>query len=78
MSTTATATAAPYARPDEVGLKICEALGLDPSLVQSLLLNINAGDPVFITVNRLLLVEDLDKIKTVLEQYKLVPLDAAP
>lgn len=54
-----------------IGLKICEATGIDPKDVTNINLNIPVNDVVLITVTRHICEEHVEGIKEVIQQYQL-------
>jgi len=61
-----------------IGKEICEALGLDPSMVIDIDLRIHADEPVYIDIHGYASKEQLAKGITCLKKYKLIDKDDVP
>lgn len=57
----------------DLNLELCRALAIDPRGVQRVTLNVCAGGPPTIAVQRLLTPTDLDRLATVVEMLELAP-----
>ncbi len=61
-----------------LGASICKALGLDASRVTSLRLTIGSLPVPMLEVNRAILNDDADALRSVFEQYQITPIASAP
>lgn len=55
------------------GLELCEVFGLDPHNVNSIRLEVNMDDAVFIVVKRFVSTDEAEKVEEILQGYSLLP-----
>ena len=67
----------PWPSGDQIGLAICEALGISTTNISGLTLECRPGEVASVTVMRFLLDEDVPEIRTTMERYEAVPKDDA-